>query len=114
MSDKTNFDRAKKVASNLIGLAFSTNKPERNVTVSVTVNSMVQVHFDHDINLKQHLIPNLRKLFSQLDEIFQKNDDIKSNDVKQLCFEIFSNYGESVSTGFFIGNYELDFHTAMI
>ncbi|KAK8837901.1 hypothetical protein M9Y10_035842 [Tritrichomonas musculus] len=74
VSEKLGFDKARKVATNLMGITFSTNSPEQNVSILVSVNSAAQVHFDNDVDLKQHLAPNLRKLFNVMNNILQSKE----------------------------------------
>ena len=103
-SSKLDFNKACNFTQNLTGLAFSSNSPQMNISVSTNVDSLAQVHFNQDVDLKQHLSHNLKMKFDELNKVLI-NHDIKSKEVQNIVSDIYSDYGELVATGFFIGKY---------
>lgn len=107
ITSRFSLNKTKKFAQNIMGLSFSSNSPETKIDVYVNVNSVGQVQFNKDIDLKPYLSNDLKKRLNELDKIISKSD-IKNDDVKKKASQIYSVYGEFVSIGFFIGNYTIE------
>ena len=105
-ASEIDYQHACNTTKNLMGLSYASNSPNMNVSVSINVDSLAQIHFDRNVDLKQYICPQLKTKFDELD-IMLSNKDIKSPEIKSIVSEVFSEYGELVAIGFFIGNYKI-------
>ena len=107
ISSRFSFDKTQIFAQNILGLSFSSNSPETEIDVSINVNSIAQIQLNKDIDLKNYISHDLNNKINELNKKLS-TFDIKSNEIKQIVSQIYSEYGEFVSIGFFIGNYDIE------
>lgn len=105
-TSKLGIDRINHFAKSLLGVTFSTNSPETEMSISVNVNAIAKVSFNSDTNLKNHLVPDLRSRFDDLERSL-RSYDVKSPQIQSMVSRIFQDYGESVAVRFYIGCYEI-------
>ena len=106
---KLSFSALSKFALNLFGFSYSMLSPQNNATSSLSVNLLGKVFLKEEKNMEQYFAQDLQKKLNKLEiELNRCKNDVKSPQVKEIISKIYSNYGESVAMGFFIGNYELD------
>lgn len=68
-SSKLDFEKACNFTNNIMGLSYSSNSPEMNITVSINVDSLAQVHFDRNIDLSDYITNPLKIKLDQLEKM---------------------------------------------
>lgn len=106
-SNKLNLSMESNLSRNIFGYSFSENAPKNSITYSISVNLLANVYLNEE-TLSEHIfVRPLQDQLSELEEAVNDNE-INSPEVKKIASSIYSNYGELIAMGFFIGNYELD------